>query len=46
MKEVQLDPKVILELIIKYPNDTELGKNIRSYYIQKLEEDKIKNPKK
>jgi hypothetical protein len=46
MKEVQLDPKVILELIIKYSNDMELGKNIRSYYIQKLDEDKIKKAKK
>jgi len=46
MKEAQLDPNVILELIIKYPNDMELGKNIRSYYIQKLEEGKIKKEKK
>ena len=42
MKEVKLDPNAILELILKYPNDMELGKNIRSYYIAKLEEDKNK----
>lgn len=43
MKEVKLDPKQILDLILKYPNDMELGKRIRAYYLD--EADKIKEKK-
>ena len=32
-KEINIDSKYIIELIEKSPNDQELGKEIRSYYL-------------
>ncbi len=32
-KKVNLDPQHIIDLVKKYPNDSELGKNIRGYLI-------------
>jgi hypothetical protein len=42
-KEVKLDPKEILDLILKYPNDMELGKKIRAYYLDCVDKAKEKN---
>jgi hypothetical protein len=33
-KEINVDPKVIIDLIKKYPNDSDLGKKVRSYLIE------------
>ena len=33
-KEINVDSKVIIELVKKYPNDMELGKQVRSYLNQ------------
>lgn len=33
-KEINVDSKVIIELVRKYPNDMELGKQVRDYLIQ------------
>ncbi len=44
MKEADLDTKIILDLILKYPNDEDLGKKIRSYYFKKIEEKTDKTP--
>ncbi len=44
MKEVELDTKIILDLILKYPNDEDLGRKIRSYYLEKIEEKTAKTP--
>jgi hypothetical protein len=41
-KKVKLDPKEILDLILKYPNDMELGKKIRAYYLDEANKDKEK----
>jgi len=35
-KEINVDSKVIIELVKKYPNDADLGKKVRSYLIQLL----------
>lgn len=43
MKEVKLDPREILDLILKYPNDMELGKRIRAYYLDEVDKLKEKN---
>lgn len=40
MQEVLLDPKVVFDLIKNYPNDMELGKKIRTYYLEELEKQK------
>jgi len=32
-KSVNLDPQYIVDLMKKYPNDADLGKNLRSYLI-------------
>jgi hypothetical protein len=32
-KKVNLNPQHIIDLVKKYPNDIELGKNVRSYLI-------------
>jgi|688.fasta_scaffold2202781_2 hypothetical protein len=31
--KINLDPQHIIDLVKKYPNDSELGKNIRGYLI-------------
>lgn len=33
-KEINIDSKVILELVKKYPNDMDLGKEVRNYLVQ------------
>jgi len=33
-KTINVDSKHIIELVKKYPNDMELGKQVRSYLIQ------------
>ncbi len=33
-KEIIIDSKVITELVKKYPNDMDLGKQVRNYLIQ------------
>jgi hypothetical protein len=33
-KEIKVDSKVIIELVKKYPNDSDLGKKVRSYLIE------------
>jgi hypothetical protein len=40
MQEINLDPKIVLELIHKFPNNMELGKEIRSYYLRELDKKK------
>lgn len=42
-KKLNLDPKHIIDLVKKYPNDIELGKNVRSYLIELGIFDKEKN---
>ena len=32
-KRLNVDPQYIIDLMKKYPNDTDLGKNVRSYLI-------------
>jgi hypothetical protein len=32
-KKINLDPQYIVDLMKKYPNDADLGKNVRSYLI-------------
>jgi hypothetical protein len=33
-KNLNVDPQYIIELMKKYPNDADLGKQVRSYLIQ------------
>jgi len=33
-KSIDVDPKHIIELMKKYPNDADLGKQVRSYLIE------------
>jgi hypothetical protein len=33
IKNINVDPKHIIDLVKKYPNDADLGKNVRSYLI-------------
>lgn len=33
-KEINVDSKVIIELVKKYPNDMDLGKEVRNYLVQ------------
>lgn len=33
MKNTKIDPSAIIDLINKYPNDMELGKKIRAYFL-------------
>jgi hypothetical protein len=33
IKNINVDPKYIIDLVKKYPNDADLGKNVRSYLI-------------
>jgi hypothetical protein len=32
-KNLNVDPQYIIDLVRKYPNDADLGKNVRSYLI-------------
>jgi hypothetical protein len=34
MKNTKIDTSVIMDLINKYPNDMELGKKIRAYFLE------------
>jgi hypothetical protein len=36
-EEIKLDPVVILQIIKETPNDMELGKKIRKYYLNLLD---------
>jgi ABC-type phosphate transport system auxiliary subunit len=33
MKNTKIDPSAIIDLINKYPNDMELGKKMRAYFL-------------
>lgn len=33
-KEINVDSQQIIDLVKKYPNDSDLGRNVRSYLIQ------------
>lgn len=33
VKNINVDPKQIIDLVKKYPNDSDLGKQVRSYLI-------------
>ena len=33
MENTKIDPSVIMDLINKYPNDMELGKKVRAYFL-------------
>ena len=33
-KEINVDSKTIIDMVKKYPNDMELGKQVRNYLIQ------------
>ena len=33
-KNLNVDPQYIIDLVRKYPNDADLGKNVRNYLIE------------